>query len=907
MKLVVLYGLIISVFLSFGSCKNTDDGFLPDDVLPPVPEGYVRMQITVPGLTPVSTYALSSVDETHVSEVDVLVFGSDSKYLCHAAVTEPSKITDTGSTKTFDVDLRAAGNITSTYVMVVANAHADVSAAVASFTPSTTKETAMQSMTFVSSGKWNATGSSNFKPFPMWGMTATPVSLAGTSSISSISLIRSVARIDVGINFPDGQVDGTENAAGLGSTFTLEEVYLYNSLDKGSVAPYSGYYSGTTVTVPSIPDSPSAPGINDSPVPSYLSSNGAADGFNANKFSCTGAIYMAEHAAGTDALTNNPYLVIGGRYGGSTADITYYRLDFVSDSYPNQEFLDVLRNHRYRFNITGVAGPGYGSITAAADARPVNFTYDLSATDESLTSYDDNGQYALGVSQDSYTFDRDGKSGNSLKISATFGKYSVVINPVAPTNNIDWLTDVTGAGDNVAAFGELTFNVSANDSGGERSAEIVITSGLLTKEITVRQTNKAGFEVQTVSGSPTYTSGLGSLKYLTVESSYDWCVNVEDPNGIITRFDAKGTSSTTSFSFIPKASSYYSITEATFTFFSPTGEFGEVTRTVSVPGATGDYLPSSHNGWAGSNIYWDPTLRSGNGALTFADMTDSQLATKEHYQGVFFKWGSLVGLDPSQSYTITASDKKTATDSWTSDCRVYVPVWVPGAPHTSYWTGSKADSSTPVYSSWGSIPWAGDNIPNNKNDNALAYLTMDAGAAATTNTTNGGHVPFPNKTVPPAGMKGDICRYLTQTGDAPGSPTVKWRMPTAAEFAVPSGITNDNDYVSTADGWSGNNAQATSPYGMIAILGGRRKNYSHVSPTTQLPVAQRPFFPAAGRRGRSSTDGDMYYVDHEGVYWTASPCSGSNASLLFFYKSTMGPISSGDPRQWGFPVRCVKE
>ncbi|MDR1884536.1 MAG: hypothetical protein LBR26_17445 [Prevotella sp.] len=83
MKPVLLYGLLAVLFLCFDSCKNTDDEFLPD-ALPPAPAGYVRMQITVPGLTPVSTYALSSVDETKVSEVDVLVFGSDSKYLCYA-------------------------------------------------------------------------------------------------------------------------------------------------------------------------------------------------------------------------------------------------------------------------------------------------------------------------------------------------------------------------------------------------------------------------------------------------------------------------------------------------------------------------------------------------------------------------------------------------------------------------------------------------------------------------------------------------------------------------------------------------------------------------------------------------------------------------------------------------------
>ncbi|MDR1883030.1 MAG: hypothetical protein LBR26_09680 [Prevotella sp.] len=67
---------------------------------------------------------MNSVDETAVSTVGVLVFkdgpnanANDDTYLCYAAVTEPSKITGAGSTKTFDVDLRAAGNITGAYVI----------------------------------------------------------------------------------------------------------------------------------------------------------------------------------------------------------------------------------------------------------------------------------------------------------------------------------------------------------------------------------------------------------------------------------------------------------------------------------------------------------------------------------------------------------------------------------------------------------------------------------------------------------------------------------------------------------------------------------------------------------------------------------------------------------------------
>jgi hypothetical protein len=37
MKPVLLFGFIISAFLSLGSCRNTDEEFLP---LPPLKDGY---------------------------------------------------------------------------------------------------------------------------------------------------------------------------------------------------------------------------------------------------------------------------------------------------------------------------------------------------------------------------------------------------------------------------------------------------------------------------------------------------------------------------------------------------------------------------------------------------------------------------------------------------------------------------------------------------------------------------------------------------------------------------------------------------------------------------------------------------------------------------------------------------
>ncbi|MDR1883443.1 MAG: FimB/Mfa2 family fimbrial subunit, partial [Prevotella sp.] len=238
MKPVMLYGLVTALFLCPGSCKNTDEEFRPD-ALPPVPEGYIRMQITVPGLAPAPTYALSTADETHVSTVDVLVFNaSDNTFLCHAVGQSIATDGNDSNKKTFDVDLRSAGYRNS-YVMVVANAHDAVQDVVDAFTSSpptlspATVAKAMQSMTFDSPGKWNVakTNDTDFTPLPMWGMIPGTVSL-GETNTPPVSMLRSVARIDVGVNFPEDTDDGTETGLGLtpSTTFTLEEVHLYNSL-----------------------------------------------------------------------------------------------------------------------------------------------------------------------------------------------------------------------------------------------------------------------------------------------------------------------------------------------------------------------------------------------------------------------------------------------------------------------------------------------------------------------------------------------------------------------------------------------------------------------------------------------------------------------------------------------------
>lgn len=159
------------------------------------------------------------------------------------------------------------------------------------------------------------------------------------------------------------------------------------------------------------------------------------------------------------------------------------------------------------------------------------------------------------------------------------------------------------------------------------------------------------------------------------------------------------------------------------------------------------YYPTSHNGWAGSNIYWDGSK------LTFNDIGDY---TNQNNIGVYFQWGSLYGISPVDNFSFLTA--------------VYKP-----------------DGSIISDMSWHSIPRVNDvaissSPPVGKEIRDRAYLYE---------MTNGD-----------AGI-GDICKYLTEKGWAPAGK--RWRMPTSNEFE------SENSYNYISYGENGNvNAAGTS-------------------------------------------------------------------------------------------------
>jgi hypothetical protein len=243
--------------------------------------------------------------------------------------------------------------------------------------------------------------------------------------------------------------------------------------------------------------------------------------------------------------------------------------------------------------------------------------------------------------------------------------------------------------------------------------------------------------------------------------------------------------------------------------------------------------------WAGSNIYWDGTK------LTFADTGTTD---KQYYQGVYFQWGSLYGLDPSGN----------SSTSWSTSRTVYKPKT----------DGSGYDAVTGV--SWGDWPQIGD---------------ADLGTDKYTN------VLF-DRTSASSGL-GDICKYLTDKGWAPDSQTKKWRMPTLFELSEPSWGTSGsfNSWITPAD--------VDLPAGTW-VCGGML-----------ISSDEGAFLPANGfRQGTTYNNlqpvyGILKSVNVVGYVWSA--CPEGRLAVPFAFNSDGARQNYSNQRECAVAVRCVRE
>lgn len=393
-----------------------------------------------------NTRALTPEDENKAFALDVLVFEApngtaegDETFSYPARVLATPTLVDANSSK-YTVRLRLKTRNNPQRLVLIANYPGDIG----NIAPGTKKKDVYVAMQKAFTKKWKADGGAgkqqgvDYDLIPMWGESDLQTLTSNTKVLAfsdwkanmpianTIYLYRSLARVDVGLAFTEGMNDSNVSGETPNKQdpkvkdFELKEVYVYRYNTKYQVPGSIGSFTDKTITSPTLPSSSVLAGV-DAPLIYKVDQSGALNR----------TIYIPENRKpetektgkdrDKDLRDHATALVIGGIYKGKQANldlsqsnkITYYRADFLEGgNTPNpdaeKKYLDILRNHRYRFNITKVGGVGYDTPGEALENNDYAIFYTISVWDNAdLTRVLTDGQYMLGVDRDHMVFGSD--------------------------------------------------------------------------------------------------------------------------------------------------------------------------------------------------------------------------------------------------------------------------------------------------------------------------------------------------------------------------------------------------------------------------------------------------------------------------------------------------------------------
>jgi hypothetical protein len=303
--------------------------------------------------------------------------------------------------------------------------------------------------------------------------------------------------------------------------------------------------------------------------------------------------------------------------------------------------------------------------------------------------------------------------------------------------------------------------------------------------------------------------------------------------------------------------------------------------------------------FARSNIYWDATAQK----LTFEPAADNPAQNddaKAGYQGVFFRFGSLVGISPVGNF------------SGTTD--IYVPI-VNENLSTSTWKATTGNAMAAnntdfptVSSNW--TTWK--SVHNDAPDTDIPY--MDPRYAKVAETAHGRGNTYViddalNRDTTYQGFRGDICQYLTTKTHAVSG---DYRLPTSYEFGLSDSSYDWSSGGTSPDGWQkgtgsfSTNKSAGYADGTADLLdatpganGGGIIYGSCINRTMDDVI-----FPASGCINDSN--GELALVGFFANYWSASVCA-VDISYYLNFDSDKVYTYNAVYRGYAFPIRCVKK
>lgn len=278
----------------------------------------------------------------------------------------------------------------------------------------TAKERVLNMFTFVCSGKWNSVEPNNITPAPMWGELIEPF-VVDKRRYVNILMNMALARVDVGLNFlPQDEDNQTDEVHGL-ENFKLTSVRVYRTKNKGYVASSLDKLDGI--------GNPIETNIPLDAVYNLDDGTTSADIDVADQSPLLYQVDLTENPQGLDKIVREiyipesyvlqanssmdevPCLVIGGYYGvdniASDNPIeTFYRLDFAhyrANTPVVESYKEILRNHRYVFNIRSISDPGFPDEDKALNSLPTNINLVVEDWREMLLNTYVQGNYFFGI------------------------------------------------------------------------------------------------------------------------------------------------------------------------------------------------------------------------------------------------------------------------------------------------------------------------------------------------------------------------------------------------------------------------------------------------------------------------------------------------------------------------------
>lgn len=896
---------------------------------------------------PATTRSMTLAEESIVKNIQILAFETETSERKLAYSAKSSTIPE--GSASFQVNMRKG----TWDLVVVANCPDILTSGL--FNEGQSQATVMAALTkSVVPGTGWQTSTLKTTGIPMCSDIKVNTAIDEGTGITGINIYRAVARVNIAV---------TGEAATVGKEFRLSSVRVYNYQEKTKLLPKlvdtkAQFEAAAGSGVFGAGDGTNAGELVYLKGGYPISTDGTTD---ANPTSigfgdlyCNNVIYLNPAPAGSIAnKAANTCLVVGGTYYGDS-HVTYYRVDFSNGG----NYLDIIRNHRYQFNITRVGGSGESDEQAAFERGPVNMEVTVVPWDEGdIIDITSDGTYGLGVNQKIFTLYSDVVNSttpgedNELIIQTNFtNQWTISCGNDDPIDK--WLSvsvDGSAGFTHTLAGSTSTSNIlkkhvylqlKENNGRGPRMGWVTITAGTLTQTVLVTQKSSA---VHVLSVDPTTLEfgDAGEVKNISITSNTDWII--ASSNSWLTFNRTTGTDNAT----IAVTAAGPNIGEprsGTITIVTTSGDPIKIaTITVNQTGQA-PVLSASP-----TSLNLRGTASTGNIVSVFSNVTWTATTA---YSWVAITSGSSGSGDGSIVFSLAANperNSRNATITVTSPALPAQPVTITitqaenpgGSADILYFAadgklqvgkwGAVVTQASIAFFKFGSVigftnngdSWGANRVLFNTTT-GVSYATykdipvytaadFDLGLmnVSASNYHTGANVK--------AG-KGDPCKLVGLTGTqirgmsdaAIEAHNSEWRLPTDVENTQYAGLVGAtaNPYSNTTYPYYGTLTGghqttagiASNPAGGWFPIGGG----ADASQTMGrfYNNAGGSFLPAAGLR--IFTNGITSSIGSNGAYWSSVPSNRERGSNLSF-DNTYVYANFGNDFTYGFNVRCVRK